>query len=165
MFKTTKKIVLGSCAFRQPKAKSHCRFLHGYNLYAKFEFQCVTLNENGWVIDFGGFKELKAQLRKTFDHTTIIKSTDPELKTFRSLEKKGIIDLRTFSEVGIEAFAKYCCNKANNWLDEKYETGPESNTDFIRLSKGHRKIWCSRVEVWEHKLNSSIFESNTSLIK
>ena len=147
MFTTTKKIVLGSCAFRQPNAKTHCRFLHGYNLVAKFEFKATSLDDNGWVIDFGSFNELKASLRNTFDHKTVITGSDPELPLFDELSKKGIIDLRVLKGVGIEYFAEYCLQEANQWLDMKSQ---------LLLS---RKVWCSKVEVWEHDLNSAIYEN------
>ena len=58
-FNSTKIIELGSCAFRQPRAKSHCRFIHGYRLVAKFWFSCNELDENNWVVDFGSLKGLK----------------------------------------------------------------------------------------------------------
>ena len=70
MFKSTKIIELGSCAFRQPQAKAHCQFLHGYRLTAKFWFEANELDENNWVVDFGALKGLKQLLEKQFDHTT-----------------------------------------------------------------------------------------------
>ena len=66
MFKSTKNIELGSCAFRQPQAKSHCRFLHGYQLTAKFWFESDQLDENNWVVDFGALKGLKELLKNQF---------------------------------------------------------------------------------------------------
>lgn len=85
MFYSTKIIELGSCAFRQPNADSHCRFLHGYRLTAKFWFASETLDQNNWVVDFGGLKELKKLLQKQFDHTTCISRTDPKLEQFKKL--------------------------------------------------------------------------------
>ena len=55
-FTSTKIIELGSCAFRQPKAESHCRFIHGYRLTAKFWFGANQLDKNNWVVDFGSLK-------------------------------------------------------------------------------------------------------------
>ena len=59
MFSSTKIIELGSCAFRQPQATSHCRFVHGYRLVGKFWFGANELDENNWVVDFGSLKHLK----------------------------------------------------------------------------------------------------------
>ena len=67
---STKKLILGSCAFRQPFADSHCKFIHGYLLYVKFWFECNELDKNNWVVDFGSFKKLKDSLENKFDHKT-----------------------------------------------------------------------------------------------
>ena len=144
MYQATKKIILGSCAFRQPFAETHCKFLHGYNLYAKFYFKSTSLDINGWVIDFGAFKELKISLRGLFDHTTVIRSDDPHLEVFKKLNDQGIIDLRIQEAIGIEAFAKTCYELANDWLSEEQE--------------GIKKVWCYKVEVFEHELKSAIYK-------
>ena len=142
-FYSTKVIPLGSCAFRQPHAKSHCKFVHGYRLQAKFWFTSNDLDENNWVVDFGGLKELKKQLEFYFDHKTVVWSKDPEIKTFRDLEKKGMIELIELEKgVGIERFAELCCELA----DEHVKT----------ITKG--RCWCEKVEVWEHEQNSAIFQ-------
>ena len=85
MFSSTKIIELGSCAFRQPQATSHCRFIHGYRLVGKFWFGANELDENNWVVDFGGLKDLKKKLEEHFDHTTVIADNDPALESFKKL--------------------------------------------------------------------------------
>ncbi len=144
MYKSTKKITLGSCAFRQPFADSHCRFLHGYNLTAKFWFKCNELDINGWVVDFGYFKDIKEDLKAYFDHTLIIRKDDPCLKIFQDLHKAGGCDLTLANEVGIEAFAKLCFVVVNEYLYE--------DKDMVK-----REVRCVKVEVFEHDLNSAIF--------
>ena len=47
-----------SAAFRQWRAESHCRFMHGYSLEFGFVFGAHELDENNWVVDFGGLKGL-----------------------------------------------------------------------------------------------------------
>ena len=61
-----------SACFRQPKAHSHCRFLHGYSLQFKFTFGCSELDNKNWAVDFGGLKPLKAWLEDMFDHKLCI---------------------------------------------------------------------------------------------
>ena len=142
-FSSTKVIPLGSCAFRQPFAQSHCRFIHGYRLQAKFWFGCNELDANNWVVDFGGLKELKTTLETVFDHTTIVWREDPELALFKMLGEKGVIDLRIFNDgVGIEMFARFCLNQANELVTKS--TNGRCN--------------CIKVEVWEHENNSAICE-------
>ena len=143
MHYSTKIIELGSCAFRQPKAKSHCRFIHGYRLTAKFWFAANELDENNWVVDFGGLKELKNLLQKQFDHTTCISRTDPKLDEFKRLEQAGVCDLRIMDGVGIEKFAEWCHAAADNFVGV-----------VTKL-----RCRCVRVEVFEHENNSAIYES------
>ena len=143
MFKSTKVIELGSCAFRQPQAKSHCQFLHGYRLTAKFWFEADKLDDNNWVVDFGGLKELKTKLEDMFDHTTVIARDDPHLQLFKDLEKKKILVLNIMDNgVGIERFAEWCCNTANKHVQD--------------ITDGRCK--CIKAEVFEHEKNSAIYE-------
>jgi len=140
-FESTKVIELGSCAFRQPQAKSHCRFLHGYRLTAKFWFSCNELDENNWVVDFGGLKGLKEKLQQHFDHTTIISKHDPFLDDFNDLNRKGVIDLRIDDGVGIEMFAKKCFDIASIYVSA--------------MTDGRCDV--EKVEVWEHESNSATY--------
>lgn len=147
-YESTKVIPLGSCAFRQPFAESHCRYIHGYRLQAKFWFKCTNLDSNNWVVDFGGLKGLKTELEETFDHTLIAWEKDPELPIFRMLHDKGVVDLRVFTHgVGIEKFAEFCLEKADN---------------FVRKLTNNR-CWCEKVEVWEHEQNSATVTSTFNM--
>lgn len=139
-FQSTKVIDLGSCAFRQPNAQSHCRWLHGYRLQGKFWFTCNELDENNWVVDFGSLKGLKGKLEKQFDHTTCIAESDPALSYFKDLAAEDICDLRIMDGVGIEKFAEWCFNMSDS---------------FIKSMTSNR-CWVDRVEVWEHEKNSAM---------
>ena len=141
-FQSTKIIELGSCAFRQPNATSHCRYIHGYRLSAKFWFSADELDENNWVVDFGGLKELKKLLQDQFDHTTCISVDDPHLTLFKQLNDTGICDLRVMDGVGIEKFAEWCHAAADNFA------GVLTNM----------RARCIRVEVFEHENNSAVYE-------
>jgi len=142
MHYSTKIIELGSCAFRQPKATSHCRFLHGYRLTAKFWFASETLDQNNWVVDFGGLRELKKLLQDQFDHTTCISADDPHVDHFKKLQQIGVCDLKIMDGVGIEKFAEWCHAAADNFA------GILTNM----------RCKCTRVEVFEHENNSAIYE-------
>jgi len=142
MHYSTKIIELGSCAFRQPKAKSHCRFIHGYRLTAKFWFAANELDENNWVVDFGSLKELKQLLQDQFDHTTCVSKHDPHLDEFIKLDKLGLCDLKIMDGVGIEKFAEWCHAAADNFAGV--------------LTK--MRCRCVRVEVFEHENNSAIYD-------
>ena len=143
MFSSTKIIELGSCAFRQPNADSHCKFLHGYRLMAKFWFEAQSLDHNNWVVDFGGLKGLKNILQDQFDHTTCISKDDPYVDNFKMMADAGVCDLRVMDGVGIEKFAEWCHAAA----DELVQVITDS------------RCACIKVEVFEHENNSAIFKT------
>ena len=143
MFISTKVIELGSCAFRQPRAKhSHCRFIHGYKLSGKFWFQSKELDENHWVVDFGSLKGLKKILQDQFDHTTCIAADDSALPIFQELVKMDACDLRIMPKgTGVERIAEWCAHAAN-----KFIAGITEN-----------RCRCVKVEVFEHENNSAVY--------
>lgn len=142
-YQSTKVVELGSCAFRQWRAThSHCQYLHGYQLKAKLWFGCNELDEKNWCVDFGGLKELKQHLKELFDHTTTVALDDPELETFKELDKKGLVQLRVFENgVGIERVAEAVYTQANDFI--KYHTND--------------RCWVEKVEVFEHEDNSATY--------
>jgi len=141
-YQSTKLIDLGSCAFRQFGAThSHCHLVHGYQIKAKFYFECRELDSNNWSVDFGGLKDLKAILNNQFDHTLCIAKDDPLLPLFKQLNDAGGCDLRIMDAVGIEKTAEWCFKTAQTYLKEKY---------------GDR-CWVEKVEVYEHEANSAIY--------
>ena len=142
---STKIIPMGSTAFRQWRADSHCKLIHGYRLQTKIYFTSDSLDERNWVFDFGGCKEIKNLLEKQFDHTTCVAGDDPELETFQLLSERGMIDLRIMEEgVGIEKTAEWVYNTVSGYVKE--------STDG--------RVHVTKVEVWEHEGNSAIYEES-----
>ncbi|MHB0790189.1 6-pyruvoyl trahydropterin synthase family protein [Bradyrhizobium sp. 5.13L] len=131
-----------SAAFRQWRAKSHCRLLHGYSLSFRFEFEANTLDDKNWVVDFGGLRELRAILEGTFDHKTVVASDDPELEWFREAARRGLADIVVLPAVGCEKFAEHVYRVGSNWLLEK---GLAPRCQLVS------------VEVREHGANSAIY--------
>ena len=143
-YTSTKIIELGSCAFRQWKADgTHCRFVHGYRLMAKFWFECSELDHRNWAVNFGGLKELKQILQKQFDHTLCVDVEDPLLPLFGELYNQGGCELRIMAGVGIEKTAEWCFKAAQTFLKLNEETS--------------ERCWVSKVEVWEHEQNSATY--------
>ena len=122
-YTSSKQFELGSTAFRQWKADhSHCKFIHGYQLKTELTFGCNTLDDKNWCVDFGGLDTLKQTLRNHFDHTLVVAGDDPELDTFKELDKKGLIQLRIMTEgVGVEKFAEFVFKTADTFVDEASE--------------------------------------------
>ena len=142
---STKVIPLGSTAFRQWRAKSHCRLLHGYRLSTKIYFYAEDLDETNWIFDFGNCKEIKAILENQFDHTTCVAADDPELELFKLMNEKDMIDLRIMKNgVSIEKTSEWIFNTVNNYV----------------IDKTNNRVCVIKVEVWEHEGNSAIYEVN-----
>ena len=93
------------CAYRQYKADSHCRFLHGYAFSMKFYFGTNDLDARRWAADYGGLKELKQILESQFDHTTLVAESDPHLDWYKEAEQRGIMKLTILPNLGCESLA------------------------------------------------------------
>jgi 6-pyruvoyltetrahydropterin/6-carboxytetrahydropterin synthase len=98
---------IGPCAYRNWKSDTDCYLLHGYDRSFKFVFGCENLDKQGFVVDFGGLKEIKRQLEDWFDHTVILQADDPLVHSFRELTKKGHCKLQTFPLISCEGLAQY----------------------------------------------------------
>ena len=118
-YESQKRFAGYSTCFRQWRADSHCKFLHGYALEFKITF-AGELDQRNWVMDFGAFASigLKKDLDFWVDHTTIIAEDDPHLSDFVELDKKGLIQLRTMVNVGCEMFANHVFIHANSIVKE-----------------------------------------------
>lgn len=93
------------------------------------------------MVDFGGLKEVKKFLEQQFDHTFLIAQDDPELETFKALDKKGVIQLRILPNPGMEGTAQYVYEQASKILETLYG----------------KRAWITRVEVCENEKNSAIY--------
>lgn len=108
-----------SACFRQWRAQSHCRFLHGYPLAFEAQFRARTLDANNWVQDFGSLKPVKSWLEQTFDHKTIVAEDDPEMALFLIMKDHQLSDLMTLPTTGCEGFAEFVYNFIDGWLREQ----------------------------------------------
>lgn len=129
-----------SAAFRQWRAQSHCRFLHGYSLQVHVEFESKNLDIRNWVVDFGSLKSFKGWLEDTFDHKTLVAIDDPELSTFEKLHQQGIIQIRHVPSTGCESFARMIFEYLEMWLHDNYP---------------NVQVQLTKVEVSEHGGNSA----------
>lgn len=130
-----------SCAFRQWRADSHCRFLHGYALQIRVEFEADDVDIRNWVVDFGSLKGFKAMLEETFDHKLLVAEDDPQKDELCYLAGIGVADVVVIPATGCERFAEYVFGAAETWLEGN------GYTPRVRVS---------RVEVSEHPGNSAI---------
>lgn len=107
-----------SCCFRQWRAQSHCRLLHGYALSVHLEFEADELDERNWVVDFGSLKSFKQMLQNTFDHKLLVAEDDPEKDLLCSLSGMGVADVILVQATGCEAFAKLVFECGEIWLKD-----------------------------------------------
>ena len=131
-----------SAAFRQHRAESHCRFIHGYALEIKLVFESEELDVRNWCVDFGSLKSLKGMFEDTFDHKMIVAEDDPEIEWFREGHRRGILDLVVVPAAGCEKFAEMVYEVTEMWL--------ESNGYSPRC----RVV---SAEVREHAANSAVY--------
>lgn len=131
-----------SACFRQWRAESHCRLLHGYALAVKMEFEASELDVRNWVVDFGSLKSLRSMLEDTFDHTLLVADDDPMKDELCGLAGLGLARAVVVPATGCEAFAKLIFECTELWLkDNGYAPRCRIKT----------------VEVREHGANSAIY--------
>lgn len=131
-----------SAVFRQWRANSHCNQLHGYALAFEFVFEADELDERNWVVDFGGLKDLKYELQKTFDHKTVVAVDDPHIDSIIALADIGIADVQVLDAVGCEKFAELAAEIAESVL----------------LENGYKpRVRVKSVECREHGANSALY--------
>lgn len=141
---STKRFGPISTGHRQWKADNHCKFIHGYGRIVEIKFGCSELDDKGWVVDFGGLKQVKELLERYWDHRTLIASTDPMLDKLEKMEKEGLIQLTVLYppyNPGIELSAQWVFDKVGFLIKKEY---------------GDR-CWIEEVRVWEHENNSAIY--------
>lgn len=129
-----------SCAFRQWRASSHCRMVHGYALGFRFVFAAQQTDTCGWVVDFGGLKGLKAMLEDMFDHKLLVAADDPEIDHFKKMHGVSA-DVYIVPATGCEAFATMVFDITAQWLHD---------------AQFSPRCWLVSVEVSEHGANSAI---------
>lgn len=128
-----------SVAFRQWRAQSHCRYIHGYAIKVHLEFQGDILDERNWIVDFGSLKSLKGWLEDTFDHKLLVAIDDPKISIFRELHIAGLCNLREVPATGCEAMARMIYEYADQWLKDN----------------GYTQVILHHVDVHEHGANGA----------
>lgn len=139
-----------STCFRQWRAThSHCSTLHGYSIGIKLVFECDSLDDKNWAMDFGGLKSFKDWAHHTFDHTWLVAEDDPMLQAIQMFNAFAkIADLHIVPAVGCEMFAKMAFDKMESILREMKRTGSYPVNSTVKIKS---------VEVFEHGANSAIY--------
>ena len=127
------------CAHRRFRHDGHCAWVHGYSRSFTLWFRTNEVTDNGFVMDFGKLKPVKAWLEDTFDHTLLLDTGDPLIPQFRVIEEQGGCKLVVFDDVGMEGTCAYVKDWVDRWLEA--ETGG--------------RVWLHSVEVRENDKNSA----------
>lgn len=128
------------CAYRNHKADSHCRWIHGYDYRFKLTFRADELDRSDFVVDFGDLGWVKEQLEKTFDHTLLIDEEDPYKDEIAYLTALDVANVLVMPGVGCERFADMVFEVVEQWLkDAGYAP----------------RVWLYKVEVFENGTNSA----------
>lgn len=139
---------LGSVAYRQHRADSHCNLIHGYALSFKFYFECDQLDVRNWAMDYGGLRPLKDKLDDWFDHTLLVAADDPDRETLLDLGKKGLAKITEVERTGCEGLADFLYKYVNGIFLPEYGT------------QEAERLWCFRVEVSETLQNMAYREGH-----
>jgi 6-pyruvoyltetrahydropterin/6-carboxytetrahydropterin synthase len=130
------------CAYKQWKADTECSLNHGYSFSIKLYFGANELDRRGWIVDYGGLRELKEILKSQFDHRTLIAADDPDLEKYQQLERDGILKLTVLPAMGCELIADMLYKFINGvFIPDTWGPGEAE------------RVWCFRVEVRETQSN------------
>lgn len=137
-----------SACFRQWRADSHCKLLHGYALSIHLEFEADKLDARNWVVDFGSLKSFNQQLVDTFDHKLLVAIDDPKMVLFREMEIAKLCQIVVVLATGCEAFAELIYKGADVWLHDA------GYAPRVRMHS---------VTVSEHGANSATYMENSNV--
>lgn len=130
------------CAHRQFKHHGNCAFVHGYSRSFHFVFGAQTLDQCGFVVDFGDLKWLKDYLDHMFDHTLLLPPDDPHMDKFKELEAVGACVIRVMPYgVGMEGTSQLLLETIDHELRKR--------------TKG--RCWVISIESRENDKNSAIY--------
>lgn len=134
-------------AHRQPNHDGHCALIHGHNWSFEFTFAAKSLDKNGFVVDFGDLKWLRAWLEEHFDHTLVLNEDDPQLDylttwlTSTDGHRPVMARIVTVPNCGAEGLARYVAEQVD-------ETIRRMHLDRVRVQ-------C--VTVYEDSKNSATY--------
>lgn len=117
-FRSTKTYGNFPCAHRRWRHAGHCAHVHGYSRSFSFTFRCTERTDNGFVMDFGALKPVKAWLTEQFDHTLLLDADDPLLSDFEALQEKGACKLVIYDDVGMEGTAQHVFEWVSAWVSQ-----------------------------------------------
>ncbi len=142
---STKRFGPISTGHRQWRDDGKCAYIHGYGRYVEVTFSCSELDDKGWVVSFGGLKDVRLWLESQWDHRLLISDQDPLLESIQHAKSIGLVDLNIMdSSKGHGPGIEQSCKFVYDYLDP-----------LIRSNTSER-CWVKSVRIWEHENNSAM---------
>ena len=127
-------------AHRQHHHDGHCALIHGHNWTITLTFACQETDANGFVVDFGKLKYLKAWIDENLDHACLFNQDD--------LEKDALLD-----QAG-HLFKAYIL--PNSSCEGIAQHIFEVFNPMVR-SQNSDRVWITQVEIEEDSKNSATY--------
>ena len=127
-------------AHRQHRHRGHCSMIHGHNWTIELTFACDEFDENGFVVDFGNLKYIKAWIAEHLAHAGILAADDPL--------KDDIIN--SVPEV-------YRLHEVPNASCEGISTHIWEAFSRLLCQREGRRVWISQVRLWEDSKNMTTY--------
>ncbi len=127
-------------AHRQHKHAGHCALVHGHNWSFRFAFGAHRPDENGFVVDFGQVKFIRAWLDGEFDHACVFNRDDPLRETIVAAAP-GAFKVLLVESCSCEGLAEYVFHAID---------------PLVREHTADR-AFLTEVEVFEDSRNSAAF--------
>lgn len=140
----TKRFGPYPAAHRQHNHSGHCRLIHGHNWTFEVTFKSAVLDPNGFVVDFGDFKDLKQEFERLFDHTFLVNHDDPQLAEFGKLHDAGLARVVIVPSGSAEGIASLVHATALKWVYASHE-------------RSKRGVFVDSATVFEDDKNSATF--------
>ncbi len=131
---------------RQPHHSGRCSRLHGHSWSITLTFSSKSLDNNGFIVDFGELHYIAEWIDENLDHATIICKKDPRIDEIRSLAKSGLLKLTEVESASCEGIAQH--------LFYIFDS-------LVRKNTGDR-AWLKKILLKEDSKNSATFEPSPS---
>jgi 6-pyruvoyltetrahydropterin/6-carboxytetrahydropterin synthase len=153
MFISKKTFPPISVAFRNWKADhSHCSLIHGYGIIPTVVFMSPTVDDRGWVMDYGGFKELRNRFEAAFDHKMVVAKDDPQRELFQQMHDAKVAEIVLIDRVSTENFASVMKGMTLEWMVEQ-NIRPEVSLQKVIVEEHHlnsAEVVCTPIDTFAY---------------
>ena len=106
-------------AHRQPLHKGHCSKIHCHNWSIIIEFEAKELDANGFVVDFGNLKYIKAFIDEHLDHACLFSKEDSQVQDLSQSEFKDLFKILWVDNASCEGIAQFLFETFSQLVKEK----------------------------------------------